>query len=237
MRLAHNSQFLRTLLYWVLTFIFLLLNYSESRAFTGTCSLGNVTAWNTATCTTWYTWANSLFYSVETNTTIADVNYNIALNSSNNIVFRNVNGFLGATIAGVQIHYTDYIGQTWATGAVGATGAIGGTGATWAGAYELAVSLGFTGTIFEWFDSLKGAQGATGSLTFTGFTIQTDFGSGWSLSLSGNLSNDAELSASGMYLPLVSLKNGSYYLDIYSILWILFLFLILAGILRFTIFR
>jgi len=215
MRLAHNIQYLKMWLLSILFSIFLLSNSFQSSAYTGTCSLWNVTAWSTSTCTTWYTGSNALFYSVETNTNIADVNYNIALNSSNNIVFRNVNGFLWATIAWVQIHYTDYIWQVWATGA---TGSVGGTGATGPGAYELAVSLGFTGTIFEWFASLQWPVWATGTTQIV-FATGSQIFSGATFSLS---QENAVLDSSGSYLPLLSKIDWTTYIDMdRAIQWLL----------------
>lgn len=200
---VRNIQFLRISLLSIIFSISLLSSFSVSRAFSGTCNVGNLNYSSTYTCNTWYTGSTPLFYSIETSTNIADANYNVAMqDNGKQIVIHNKNGLFWTPLYSLKIHYAD--GTKWGDGK---------------SAYELATQFWFTGTITEWLNALEWPPWATGSVVFTGFTIQTDFGSGGSLSLTWNLTNDAELSMSGMYLPIVRQNGGSYYLDLYAILW------------------
>lgn len=198
MILVRNIQFLRISLLSIVWSIFLLSNILVSQAFTGTCNAGNIPYSTTYTCNTWYTGSTPLFYSIETTTNIQDANYNVSMqNNGANIVFRNTNGFLWATISNLKIHYADALK--------------GATGATGASAYEGAIATGYTWTIFEWLESLRGPIGATGTTEIV-FASGAGIFSGALFSLDAS-SDNAILDASGSYLPIVSKIDWTYYID------------------------
>lgn len=228
MRHALNIQYLKTSLLSIIFSIFLLSNSFELSAYTWTCNAWNITAWSTYTCNTWYTGSTPIFYAIESTTAIADVNYNIkAQNNWAQIIFRNNNWFLGATISNLEIHYTDNIWQKWATGS---TWDIGWTGATGASAYEGAVAIGYTWTIFEWIESLRWPIGATGTTQIV-FATGSEIFSGAVFSLQSE-NDDATLNASGTYIPVFAKKEGQI---LVSYQWIRNIF-IMVFLFFFTIF-
>lgn len=253
MRLALPIQYLRMWLLSILFCIFLLSKSSESQAFTVTSSV----VWPVDTTNSVYTASDVIFTWSGQNislgkTTLYSSNWSISGTRPTEIIHSEKYGSLWfCRIVGLVLPTTTASGSTglihcpsynnfilvggqlipWPTGATWATGTDGSS------AYEIAVAFGFTGTVTEWLNALKWEQGATWSVVFTWFTIQTDFWSGGSLSLSGTIDNDAELSGSGIYLPIIKKNSWAYYIDIYSIMWLLFFLIIFFWILRFTIFK
>jgi len=103
--------------------------------------------------------------------------------------------------------YCPWAVTTWnsATGATGATWATGETWALGASAYEGAVALGYTWTIFEWLESLRWPIGATGTTQIV-FATGSEIFSGAVFSLQSE-NDDATLNASGTYIPLFAKKE------------------------------
>ena len=74
-------------------------------------------------------------------------------------------GLMTLALAGVMVASPFVLAGCGEAGPAGKDGAAGATGATGKSAYELAVDNGFTGTVQEWLNSLKGTNG-TSSYTY-----------------------------------------------------------------------
>jgi len=136
--------------------------------------------------------------------------FTVQTSTGTNIWFR---VSIGTAMSG-SIYYSDAYWPTGATWATWPTGATWPTWATWSqgndgyNAFEIAQILWYTGTVTEWFESLKWPMGATWTIDFTSFS--------WAVNLQNIVNvpdNDGTLNSWSTYIPIKTTINGVDYYD------------------------